>query len=86
MGHDSDGASIAQSARMVTLCREVFDDQTLAECGKRIVAWALCVDGGPTVTVRADRQIAVWRDINAAVHALDAFVDGPHNTYPLVSG
>ena len=68
------------------LCREVWDDQG-NEIGKRIIAWAMTTDHGPTVTIEAAaRRIAVWDRLDDAVQALDAFIDGPYNRYPVVAG
>lgn len=82
----SDEASIPDDARLVRLCREVFDDEGI-EIGKRIIAWALAVDCGPTVTIEADqhRRVCVWDRLDDAVQALDTFIDGPYNRYPVVS-
>lgn len=87
MGHGSDAASIADRARLVRLCREVWDDHTREECGKTVVAYALALEHGPTVTVEPDtHRITVFDRLDEAVHTLDTFVDGPHNTHPLLPG
>lgn len=81
-----DEVSIPDDARLVRLCREVFDARGI-EIGKRIVAWAVTTDHGPTVTIEAGaHRICVWSALNDAVHDLDAFVDGPHNRYPVLAG
>lgn len=78
---------VPDDARLVRLCREVFNDEGI-ECGKKVIAWALTVDCGPTVTVEADpnRRICVWDNLTDAVQSLDTFIDGPYNRYPVVAG
>jgi len=92
MGHDSDVSSIADQGRLVRLCREVWDEHTREECG---VAFALPLEHGPTVTVEpspslrpggapTSHRITVWDHLDEAVHRLDTFIDGPHNTHPII--
>lgn len=83
----SDETSIPDDARLVRLCREVFNDEGI-EIGKKIIAWALAVDCGPVVTIEADqnRRICVWDRLDDAVQTLDTFIDGPYNRHPVVTG
>lgn len=83
MDHGSDVSSIADQAHLVHLCREVWDERTREECGKTLTAYALCLEHGPTITIEPDtHRITVFDRLDEAVHALDTFIDGPHNTYP----
>ena len=85
MDHVSDHSSIADQARLVRLCREVRDEHTREECGKTIVAFALTLEHGPTVTVEPDtHRVTVWDRLDEAVHRLDTFIDGPHNPHPIL--
>lgn len=79
-----DAPSIPEEARLVRLCREVWDDHGY-EIGKHLIAWALTLDHGPAITIEpANHRITVWDRLDEAVHQLDTFIDGPYNRYPLL--
>jgi len=95
VSHDSDSPSIADQARLVRLCREVWDEHTREECGKILIAYALCLEHGPTITIEpspglrpggapTSHRITVFDRLDEAVHTLDTFIDGPHNPHPLL--
>lgn len=81
-----DEVSIPDDARLVRLCREVFDAQGI-EIGKRVIAWAMTTQGGPTVTIETGaHRICVWNRLDDAVRTLDTFIDGPYNRFPVLAG